>query len=108
MGKLLADDLQLKPGDYVTLTSPAGHMTPFGMVPRSRRFRIAGIFDSGFYDYDANWGFAPCRRRKTWPALATWSACWSSASLTWTTPTKWPLDSSSEAGPGLHGHNVDG
>ncbi len=27
------------------------------MVPRSRRFRIAGIFDSGFYDYDANWGF---------------------------------------------------
>ena len=27
------------------------------MVPRSKRFRIAGIFDSGFYDYDANWGF---------------------------------------------------
>ena len=57
VGKLLADDLQLKPGDYVTLTSPAGHMTPFGMIPRSQRFRISGIFDSGFYDYDANWGF---------------------------------------------------
>jgi lipoprotein-releasing system permease protein len=27
------------------------------MVPRSKRFRVAGIFDSGFYDYDANWGF---------------------------------------------------
>ena len=57
VGKLLADDLQLKPDDYVTLTSPAGHMTPFGMMPRSQRFRISGIFDSGFYDYDANWGF---------------------------------------------------
>ena len=54
---MLADDLQLKPDDYVTLTSPAGHMTPFGMIPRSQRFRISGIFDSGFYDYDANWGF---------------------------------------------------
>ncbi len=57
VGKLLADDLLLKPDDYVTLTSPAGHMTPFGMMPRSQRFRISGIFDSGFYDYDANWGF---------------------------------------------------
>jgi lipoprotein-releasing system permease protein len=27
------------------------------MLPRSRRFHVSGIFDSGFYDYDANWGF---------------------------------------------------
>ena len=27
------------------------------MLPRSRRYRVGGIFDSGFYDYDANWGF---------------------------------------------------
>ena len=57
VGKILADELELRVGDYVTLTSPSGRLTPFGMVPRSRRFRIAGIFDSGFYDYDANWGF---------------------------------------------------
>ena len=57
VGKMLADELHLQPDDYVTLTSPAGHMTPFGMIPRSQRFRISGIFDSGFYDYDANWGF---------------------------------------------------
>jgi lipoprotein-releasing system permease protein len=57
VGKLLADDFDLAAGDYVTLTSPQGNLTPFGMIPRSRRFRVAGIFDSGFYDYDANWGF---------------------------------------------------
>lgn len=57
VGKMLADDLKLRPGDFVTLTSPAGHMTPFGMIPRSQRFRLTGIFDSGFYDYDANWAF---------------------------------------------------
>jgi lipoprotein-releasing system permease protein len=41
----------------VTLTSPQGRLTPFGLLPRTRRFRVAGIFDSGFYDYDANWCF---------------------------------------------------
>ena len=49
--------MDISAGDYVTLTSPQGNLTPFGMLPRSRRFRVAGIFDSGFYDYDANWGF---------------------------------------------------
>jgi lipoprotein-releasing system permease protein len=57
IGKILADDLELRVGDFITLTSPTGRLTPFGLVPRTRRFRIAGIFDSGFYDYDANWGF---------------------------------------------------
>jgi len=57
VGKLLADEWKLTPGDYVTLISPQGRLTPFGLVPRTRRFRVAGIFDSGFYDYDANWSF---------------------------------------------------
>jgi len=57
VGRILAGDLGISAGDYVTLTSPQGSLTPFGMLPRTRRFRIAGIFDSGFYDYDANWGF---------------------------------------------------
>jgi lipoprotein-releasing system permease protein len=58
VGHLMADELNIHTGDYVTLTSPEGRLTPYGMVPRSRRFRIAGVFDSGFYDYDANWAFA--------------------------------------------------
>jgi len=57
VGRILASDLRISPGDYVTLTSPQGSLTPFGMLPRSRRFRVNGIYDSGFYDYDANWGF---------------------------------------------------
>jgi lipoprotein-releasing system permease protein len=57
VGRILAEDLKISAGDYVTLTSPQGNLTPFGMLPRSRRFRVAGIFDSGFYDYDANWTF---------------------------------------------------
>jgi lipoprotein-releasing system permease protein len=57
IGKQLAEEWRLGPGDYVTLMSPQGRLTPFGLLPRSRRFRIAGIFDSGFYDYDQNWCF---------------------------------------------------
>ena len=57
VGKLLAEEMQLRAGDYVTVTSPTGRLTPFGVMPRSQRFRVAGIFDSGFYDYDARWGF---------------------------------------------------
>jgi lipoprotein-releasing system permease protein len=57
VGRMLANDLEISAGDYVTLTSPQGNLTPLGMMPRSRRFRVTGIFNSGFYDYDANWGF---------------------------------------------------
>lgn len=59
VGKQLAHDWELKSGEYVTLTSPQGRLTPFGLLPRTRRFRVAGVFDSGFYDYDANWCFIP-------------------------------------------------
>src|SRR6266849_2838778 len=56
-GKQLAEEWKLKPGDYVTLTSPQGRLTPYGLLPRTKRFRVAGVFDSGFYDYDENWCF---------------------------------------------------
>jgi lipoprotein-releasing system permease protein len=56
-GKQLAEEWKLEPGDYVTVTSPQGRLTPFGLMPRTRRFRVAGVFDSGFYDYDENWCF---------------------------------------------------
>ena len=58
VGKPLAHEWKLSAGDYVTVISPSGgRLTPFGIMPRGRRFRVAGIFDSGFYDYDENWCF---------------------------------------------------
>src|SRR6185437_4610362 len=57
VGNILADNLKIKAGDYVTVLSPQGSLTPFGMQPRARRFRVTGIYNSGFYDYDANWAF---------------------------------------------------
>ncbi|HTR48423.1 MAG TPA: ABC transporter permease [Verrucomicrobiae bacterium] len=57
VGRILSEELKVSVGDYVTLTSPQGNLTPFGLLPRAKRFRVGGIFDSGFYDYDANWGF---------------------------------------------------
>ncbi len=57
LGKQLASEWRIAPGDYVTLTSPQGRLTPFGLMPRTKRFRVSGVFDSGFYDYDENWCF---------------------------------------------------
>src|SRR3989475_8080598 len=57
IGKQIAEEWKVSAGDYVTLTSPQGRLTPFGLMPRTRRFRVAGGFDSGFYDYDENWCF---------------------------------------------------
>jgi lipoprotein-releasing system permease protein len=57
LGKQMADELGAKTGSVVTVTSPQGELTPFGIVPKYTRFRVAGIFDSGFYDYDSSWAF---------------------------------------------------
>jgi lipoprotein-releasing system permease protein len=57
LGKQMADELGAKAGSVVMVTSPQGELTPFGLVPKYTRFRVAGIFDSGFYDYDSSWAF---------------------------------------------------
>jgi lipoprotein-releasing system permease protein len=57
LGKDMADTLGATVGSEVLVTSPQGELTPFGLVPKYMRFRVAGIFDSGFYDYDSGWGY---------------------------------------------------
>jgi lipoprotein-releasing system permease protein len=57
LGKEMANELGAAAGSVVMVTSPQGELTPFGMVPKYDRFRVAGIFDSGFYDYDSTWAF---------------------------------------------------
>src|SRR5437660_12235229 len=49
IGKQLAEEWKISPGDYVTITSPQGRLTPVGLIPRTRRFPVTGIFDSGYY-----------------------------------------------------------
>ena len=58
LGKEMADSLGATVGSVVLVTSPQGELTPFGMVPKYNRFRVVGIFNSGFYDYDSSWAFA--------------------------------------------------
>jgi len=58
LGKDMADALGASVGSVVLVTSPQGELTPFGMVPKYDRFRVVGVFNSGFYDYDYSWAFA--------------------------------------------------
>ena len=57
LGQDMADELGATVGSVVLVTSPQGELTPFGLVPKYVRFRVAGIFKSGFYDSDTGWSF---------------------------------------------------
>jgi len=57
LGKDLADELGASVGSIVTVTSPQGELTPFGIVPKYKRFKVTGVFASGFFDYDNTWAF---------------------------------------------------
>jgi lipoprotein-releasing system permease protein len=52
VGQELARALRLVVGDRVTVVSPRGDLGPTGLIPKTRSFRIAGIFYSGMYEYD--------------------------------------------------------
>jgi lipoprotein-releasing system permease protein len=54
VGKELAKQIAVHPGDILTLVSPEGRLTPLGRVPNTRKYRIVGLFDSGMYEYDAS------------------------------------------------------
>jgi lipoprotein-releasing system permease protein len=53
LGKELAKNLNLYVGDSVNIVSPLGNLTPFGMAPKMKRFRVAGIFNTGMFEYDS-------------------------------------------------------
>lgn len=57
LGSALARRLGMRVGDIVTLVSPQGEITPFGARPAQFRFRVTGIFESGFFDLDNEFGF---------------------------------------------------
>jgi lipoprotein-releasing system permease protein len=58
IGNELAKSLALRVGDVLRVISPQGMViTPVGGIPRFRRFRVKGIFESGMYDYDSGFAF---------------------------------------------------
>ena len=57
IGKSMAFQLNVKVGDTVSLLSSKGRTTAFGSVPLRQKFKIAGIFDVGMHEYDANFLF---------------------------------------------------
>jgi lipoprotein-releasing system permease protein len=57
IGYDLADTIDARVGTTVLVTSPQGELTPLGLIPKFQRFRVAGIFHSGFYQYDSMMAF---------------------------------------------------
>ena len=57
IGQDLAKQLEVRLGDSVTLVTPQGTLTPMGMLPRTRRARVAGIYSLGLYEFDSSYGF---------------------------------------------------
>lgn len=58
LGSKAAEDAGLMVGSVVNLTNPEGNVTPMGPISRSQQFRVTGIFESGFYNFDDTWAFA--------------------------------------------------
>lgn len=59
IGVEMARRMQLGVGDVLTLISPKPKNTPFGSMPRSKAFRVGGIFDVGMFEYNNNFVFLP-------------------------------------------------
>jgi lipoprotein-releasing system permease protein len=61
IGKELAKTLGVFFLNTVNIVSPVGIATPMGVVPRTKKFIVAGIFESGFYEYDATLAYLSLR-----------------------------------------------
>ncbi len=62
IGKRLARRIGVRTGDEVTILSPRGVATPFGMVPRSRRIKVVALFEVGMSELDGGLVFMPLKR----------------------------------------------
>lgn len=59
MGMRLANRLRVTLGDTVTLVTPRGAATPFGVAPRSKSYQITSLFELGMSEYDRRMIFMP-------------------------------------------------
>jgi lipoprotein-releasing system permease protein len=57
LGSRLAEDVGMLLNSVVQVVSPQGELTPLGPRPAIRKFRVVGIFESGFFEIDDLWAF---------------------------------------------------
>ncbi len=57
IGREMARTLQVGVGDTLRVFNPLGRLTPFGMTVSEKTVKVAGVFDSGLWDIDANWAY---------------------------------------------------
>ena len=57
LGRELAANLGVGPGEVVEVLVPGGSVTPLGAFPRTARFQVVGISESGMYEYDATFAY---------------------------------------------------
>ncbi|MBW1721285.1 MAG: lipoprotein-releasing ABC transporter permease subunit [Deltaproteobacteria bacterium] len=69
LGKELAKQLGVGPGDTVTMLAPQGKLTPLGRVPNSRKYMVTALFDSGMYEYDATMAYTSLREAQDFLGL---------------------------------------
>ena len=58
LGRELSKSLGSTVGDEVKLVSPAGRITPMGVIPRVEPFRVVGVFETGLYEHDSSYAYA--------------------------------------------------
>lgn len=59
IGRRLAETLQVRAGDTITLVSPRGAATPFGTAPRIKAYPVVAVFEIGMTEFDTVFVFMP-------------------------------------------------
>src|SRR5262249_9681100 len=57
LGSKIAADIGMPLNSILTVINPLGTLTPFAVIPSSRKFRVVGIFESGFHEFDDGWAY---------------------------------------------------
>ena len=57
LGKELARRLGVQRDDVVSMVAPASRVTPMGLIPKIKLFKVVGFFESGMFEYDSNLAF---------------------------------------------------
>ncbi len=71
LGRQLALALRAPVGDVVNVLSPFGDLGPTGPQPKSRPFRVAGVFYSGMYEYDSKFAYVDLAEAQRFFGLAS-------------------------------------